>query len=821
MTSTLKLYFNSRISPRKNFIIDSLSSYLATLDDTITLSDFQYIKHALTLEIKIDLDQEYLGYLNTDALDYVSIQNSDQTNIVYYFVMNKKWRGQSTIALTLSMDTINSFKLGTDYSFDDKTKINRQHKDRFLSNNLRGNWTTGTITEFVNYKEYRINGQLANFTIGELWTLTGGTMYLNIRKAATGNPLIERHRINNITFFSGYFVASYNNQEVYSINLSDYASATFWLSVSVYNVDCDHGVEDNFDATITFVESQAYRKIDLTSEGVTPILYGKNESILEGDGQNWYLVYKGSAPIRCYICADNRFDITLSADASIVATDLAVGYYYYILPNENASYVSVTTNEGVSVSALIQDIDDQGNREQYVTCFYRDGANIKVLRYRYLDIGLGFFYVSTGTTFTTTSITLNCSLNRVLYRQLGTQTSNTATIRTGTSSTKALTQSTYTNRSFSEIGRSDADLVKIIKLPYKPFNSAFGLKYDNDTMKLIYVDNLDVTLDYNLTSEFNPLQDIVVNISSISAAQLRNPLYESKLYHSDYYQPKFVYDSFSFVFALERINLDNFLYTTEFNLTFSVTNTINSKMLFTFPTYVVDGLALEDYSNVLYVARSNEVTILNSSYMDYLKLGYNYDVKVKERQEVGQWVGFGLTTAGAIASFAVTGVTAGVSAAAGISLATSAMAQLVGAVNTTAQAEAAQSQKLFQLKQQRSSVFGADDVDLMTRYTGNKAKFMTYKCSEKMQSVLFDLFFYTGYIDGRLGVPDLETRTRFNFVSCEPVFNVKKNIPEDILNDIELKFNAGVTAIHYYNSEWDLDQKYENWEVSLFQEVNI
>ena len=143
------------------------------------------------------------------------------------------------------------------------------------------------------------------------------------------------------------------------------------------------------------------------------------------------------------------------------------------------------------------------------------------------------------------------------------------------------------------------------------------------------------------------------------------------------------------------------------------------------------------------------------------------------------------------------------------------MAQLVSAVNTTAQAEAAQNQKLYQLKQQRSSVFGADDVDLMTRYTGNKAKFMTYKCSSKMRAVLWDLFFYTGYIDGKLGIPNTTSRIRFNFVSCEPVFNVKKNIPEDILTDIELKYNVGVTIIHYYNSEWDLDQKYENWETSL------
>ena len=116
---------------------------------------------------------------------------------------------------------------------------------------------------------------------------------------------------------------------------------------------------------------------------------------------------------------------------------------------------------------------------------------------------------------------------------------------------------------------------------------------------------------------------------------------------------------------------------------------------------------------------------------------------------------------------------------------------------------------------------GSDDLDIMCKYTGNKAKWMLYQVSSRMESVLFDLFYFTGYIDGTSKIPDVTTRKWFNFLSCDLVINEDNNINDDIINDIKAKYALGVTFMHCNTIEsvktWDWNQEKENWEVSLFE----
>ena len=48
----------------------------------------------------------------------------------------------------------------------------------------------------------------------------------------------------------------------------------------------------NYRTTYTY-----YRNVDINSEGLTPLLYGKNKGFLQGDNQSWYLIYKGNNKI--------------------------------------------------------------------------------------------------------------------------------------------------------------------------------------------------------------------------------------------------------------------------------------------------------------------------------------------------------------------------------------------------------------------------------------------------------------------------------------------------------------------------------------------
>ena len=135
MTSSVKLYFNSNILPNRNLEIDNLSDYLVTLTKE-TLDNFQYVKHKLFLSIKINKDQSHLDYKESDNIDYLSIQNGTES-IIYYFVIGKEWVSTSTIRLDLYMDTINTAK--NDYTLSNKTKIAREHKDRWIKNHIQLN----------------------------------------------------------------------------------------------------------------------------------------------------------------------------------------------------------------------------------------------------------------------------------------------------------------------------------------------------------------------------------------------------------------------------------------------------------------------------------------------------------------------------------------------------------------------------------------------------------------------------------------------------------------------------------------------------------
>ena len=128
--STIKLYKNCKIKKEKNFVVESIESYLGTLNPDV-ISNFQYQKHSLFLSIKIDSSEAGQEFNTTSNINYVSIQNSNSSVIVYYFVTKITPRAESTLQLELEMDTLNTFKFGTDYTASDKTMVTREHKVRF------------------------------------------------------------------------------------------------------------------------------------------------------------------------------------------------------------------------------------------------------------------------------------------------------------------------------------------------------------------------------------------------------------------------------------------------------------------------------------------------------------------------------------------------------------------------------------------------------------------------------------------------------------------------------------------------------------------
>ena len=126
-TSILKFY-QTPITPKLNCVVDSLTSYLNSLNN-LTLNDYQYVKLALDITIKVNIPQSNVPKFN---YNYVSIKNSDVDKTYYYFIIGTpEWISSDCVKLSLSLDTINTFK--DDLVWTDKTITTRQHKDRFIT----------------------------------------------------------------------------------------------------------------------------------------------------------------------------------------------------------------------------------------------------------------------------------------------------------------------------------------------------------------------------------------------------------------------------------------------------------------------------------------------------------------------------------------------------------------------------------------------------------------------------------------------------------------------------------------------------------------
>ena len=323
--------------------------------------------------------------------------------------------------------------------------------------------------------------------------------------------------------------------------------------------------------------------------------------------------------------------------------------------------------------------------------------------------------------------------------------------------------------------------------------------------------DLNIKFDNVFKANVNPFDVLTVELPEITYTELRNDYYESKLYSSELYAPKFIYDSFNLNFELQNMAT----IPTEFNVDFTTTSTINSTFMFTFPEYELKYSG-QDYDNILVVRRNNEITLYNNAYINYIKTGYNYDVKNKNIQSTQGWISAGLQIAGSVISFLAAGATGGLSAVAAIGLATSATVTIANNISNDVKAERSIQQKLEEARNQATSVSGSDDIDLLTKYSNNKAKLAIYKASDNVMKHAADLFYYCGYAANRQDIPNTTSRYWFNYIQCEPVFNEEEtSIYKNYLDDIKARYNAGITVYHDHNNTYDWGQTHENWEINL------
>ena len=402
----------------------------------------------------------------------------------------------------------------------------------------------------------------------------------------------------------------------------------------------------------------------------------------------------------------------------------------------------------------------------------------------------------------------------------------------------------------SVLDRTESTIVKVIECPYCPI----GYTYDEDIdVRGLWTfeaskfpsrspEGFLRTFDISNLSLINEgiakvsLSDLVQEIDAVASP--KGTLKDPKLYISDFYQLTLIYDSFASVVRLEDLQpLSDATYSfdCDLSLNFCQSTGIASSLIF---DYDLESDCLEwgersqNFPEVLAANRNNELPLFSSDYLNYLRNGYNYDKK-KIAESVGQSATLaGIQLLGSILSFALSGVTGGASALAGVGLLSGAIQtgvkEAVGYENAARDLE----QKINLLKSQGFNVSGVDDLSLFKRYGKNKLLTCVYSLRPEDEARLADRFHYFGYASNRRGKIS-RSRLYFDFVQCDAVFENHNttssqgpNIWEmgEYVDFIREKLAAGVTFF-WKNGlslmNWQLLQNRENIEVSIYNVISL
>lgn len=785
--------FETHLSPTRNALVDDLRTYLYD-DCTMRYHNdkFGFLKMALDMEVVLPLGQD--DVMQHEFGNYAEIVQSDK--VWYYFITSCEWTNQNSVRVKLSIDSINTFR--DDLEWSPQTTIEREHLDRMF---------LGGDNKLYRY----IDPEPENIPTA--------------KHIESKTKLLQNNQdINWYLIYDSEQVGGENAGRIRCRLLTD-NSLTVYKSSST-------GPEVTWSASS--IPSGEYRYLNELDNELVSIIFDAHYY----DGLSWHVNRKvfntGDAMMILGPTRTERIG-TIVINYTTIWGGIITGF---CASNQNGQLVLNVGLRDMRMTEVKAIPTTPSN------AFINDNTNI-------------YTSAPDGTIGVPTNQSVIVLTQAEYYRR-----SNTADmpipyvsyiipdsekVSVGAGSGVVLV-----TRPFSEVDRTATELVKIINLPYAPcevtYDSSTGVTtfppewtYENGFMRL---NDTNLNAEFGTTVKSIDLTDAIINRfdtnNTRNVTDVRREWRESKMFGSQFSTYKLVYDSFSLEVPLENIyyydtdsiGLDGVNIPITFNVTFKPSNTMNSHFAF----YAdLDSMINEnpnlwdganylhhgDYDEYVITTRNNEESIFSSAYLDYIRNGYNYDKKVKADQTTMSYLMGGLQVAGSIVSFAAGTVTGGVSVAAGVALATSAITTFASAAHNDAAAGEKLNQKLKELALQGTNVSSGDDVDLLKFYAGNKAYWIRYATDSYQYYPLLDLFHYCGYKHPRHEVPNVTSRYWFNFIQCAPVFsNEGLFVWQNYLDDIRARYRAGVTVYHRHPNKlsgtaYDWDQTHENWEVTL------
>lgn len=644
------------------------------------------------------------------------------------------------------------------------------------------------------------------------------------------------------------------------------------LRLDVLNTFCSTWTESNVldkqtrikRATLKkYTKNTLYNKIQLNipylCDEINPIKYKKDNYVLDESsfptGTKWYMIYKSrvsteeleNRPVDCFITSDSGLiKARVKANPQLSYSSMP-NDYLWILGDENQNLLTNITfvdkdNETRTISfspSPLTDVRQQAILIQRLTSPNRLRVGLYIWSY-YSGMSVPYFR-QLGASYETLGDSGAINLLNLYDVEKGRYNStidyNEINIKSWNAYTPTSSDVDLSLKPIQDLDRTDTSLVKIIELPYCPIEltPVAALTYETDkgffdqSMSMIRLYDTTIKLERQVecipSDSYNINSRLVTTLNTFQVTYPNKTLIESHwddldlepmLKHSNYYSCKYIYDSFEKEVQLEEVNVDiTYAYVSKFNFTFYATSTINSRFMFDVSdngyTYKYSKEIYQDY---MFIQRNNELTLYSDSFINYIRSGYNYDQKNRFYRNIQTG---GNMAIGAIESFASGVKDKGILGSA-VNTAIGVEKGVVSLMFENLQYLRDMEQKQVALKLQTETFSGADDLDLMDTYAGNKLRFMTFTPNEIMTKALHQLYFYTGYPQNYFdnALPH-SNRYWFDFVQAEIIFKrgYVSQYSKEIQIEIVQKYSEGVTYFHRRNNEYDFEQKYVNHDYDL------
>lgn len=772
-TSKIRIYA-TKLTPARNALVDYLDTYLASLTPTYTNDNFQYQKLALDLTVKIPMSQDVIS--NHSLGNYVVIEQDNKK--WYYFLLNCHWTSPNTVLLNLSIDSINTFK--SDLTFDDKTLITRQHKDRFEK---RGS----SLMRIVDRISENLTVQQEQLSVSTLRQSNRDFNWYLIFK--TRDDLSESNLTNPVGVYlcaSQQLQLSGGTTTSKTITAADLAEGNYYYFTDIDNavgawqmrINAQNTVSSSIGQSVS-VYLNTSTKVGATVRGIT--LHRKDNKLYAG------LVY--NTPVG-YVSTSGYITSSLTSPTNAASTQplptalsdmpcIAIENVTFTQGNfMRISSGFVSYPEGtVSYTGRFPIYTGQG---QVVIDFNSvnktDSKLIKILKLPYAPVNVTYDTTNKLYTFPATWS----------YQSNGLMKLDDAALSDGfLNNSLPYTQIT---EMFMPVPTYDGHALRNINYESKLFNSAFY------TYKLVYD-----SFSYDIALER------VKPTSGQSSAQWTFEFKTTSTINSKFmfkFRPiNYTYKTFG--------DYDNYLMISRNNEEPIYNND--------YVNYIRTGYNYDQklrHQQILQTALGVGIqggTSAANFYVDKqrreLAARPNQPLKTLTDE---QYAGY-LTQSRLAGSFSTV---AAINAAAG------AAQSLINTVFTAVQSQQSLDQKKLQLSQQSTAVSGSDDIDLLSYYNTNRLQLFKYQATDEDRQRLFDLFYYTGYACNYHNKPNTTSRYWFNFIQCTPEFIEEGTSPyNDYIDDVKARYQAGVTVYHVHDNEYDWEQKYENWERTLLAQA--